>query len=159
MRAIAFCAALLPAMAWAGKPAMTPEALWMAPLPDACVKHQVVAKLVVRARDEGRSEAEAIERATALLPLFAGQARAFAPGIYRHKELTEEDVDRYVMFSCHAQSYKLPALGLDEVAPELRACGAKFGRDECVVELRNVITGAPRAYRPGSRMAPPPARP
>jgi hypothetical protein len=139
--------------------AMTPEALWMSPLPDECQKVGVMANLIVRARDEGLDQKDAVKRVRALSSAFPEQGFELAPDIYRHKELDREDIGRYVMFSCHAHAYGLPALELDEVARELRDCGAKFGRDECVVELRNIITGAPRKFRPPSRLAPTPALP
>lgn len=130
----------------------------MTPLPDECRKQGVMANLIVRARDEGLSQKEAVERVRSMSSAFPEQGYELAPAIYRHKELDRLDVDRYVMFSCHARAYGLPALTLEAVAKELRECGVNFGRDECVVEIRNIITGAPRKYRPPSRTAPPPQR-
>lgn len=149
----------MPRVALAKNDAMTAEALWMTPLPDECQKTGVMANLIVRARDEGLSQTDAVQRVRALSSTFPEQGFEIAPGIYLHKELDRDDIGRYVMFSCHAIAYGLPALELDKVAVELRECGAKFGRDECVVELRNIITGAPRKFRPPSRFAPTPAPP
>lgn len=135
---------------------VTPEALWMTPLPEVCKKQLIMTNLIVRARDEGINQSDAIERVKSLSSAFPEQGYELAPEIYRHKELDARDWERYVMFSCHAHAYGLPALPLDTVAKELRECGANFGRDECAVEIRNIITGAARKYRPPSRIAPTP---
>lgn len=143
--------------AFAKDDSVTPESLWMTPLPDVCRQQLIMTSLIVRARDEGINQRDAIERVKSLASVFPERGYELAPDIYRHKELDARDWDRYVMFSCHAHAYGLPALALDTVAKELRECGANFGRDECVVEIRNIITGAPRKYRPPSRMVPTPA--
>lgn len=145
--------------AFAKDNAVTPEALWMTPLPEICRKQLVMTSLIVRARDDGINQNDAIERVKSFSSVFPEQGYELAPDIYRHKELDARDWDRYVMFSCHAHAYGLPTLALDTVAKELRECGANFGRDECVVEIRNIITGAPRKYRPPSRIVPAPASP
>lgn len=150
--AISFLA--MPVVVQARNDAITPEALWMTPHPDVCQKEGVMANLLVRARDKGLNQKEAIESVRAMSSLFPEHGYELVPDIYRHKELDSEVIGRYVMFSCHAHEYKLRPLPLDTVAEELRECGAKFGRDECFVELRNIITGAPRNYRPPSRIAP-----
>lgn len=150
---------VIPGMALAKKDAITPEALWMTPHPIVCQREGVIANLIVRARDEGLDQKDAIERVRSMTSAFPEHGYELAPDIYRHKELNREDFDRYVMFSCHAREYSLPALPLDTVAEELRMCGAKSGRDDCVVELRNIITGAPREFRPPSHRAPPAAPP
>lgn len=136
---------------------ITPEALWMTPLPEVCRQELVMTSTIVRARDEGIVQSAAIERVRSLSSTFPEHGYELVPDIYRHKELDARDWDRYVMFSCHARAYGLPAMALDTVAQELRECGANFGRDGCVVEIRNIITGAPRKYRPQSRIVPAPA--
>jgi hypothetical protein len=135
-------------------PLTTPEALWMKPIPNWCLSQQLMGIGIVQARDDGLSEKEAVERVTSQFPLQRDKVPGIAAAAFRHKQLSTRDVDRYMMFSCHARSYNLPALSLDDAAKDLIECGEKLSRDPCVVEVRNIITGAPRDYRPPSRTVP-----
>jgi hypothetical protein len=114
--------------------------------------------LLVTSRDQGMSSEEAQARFHHMRPDLE-IPRELAANVFDFPELGMRPLERYTLWSCHAQAHMIRTLPLKEVAAHMRDCYANARPQECAIIFQNRITGLPADYRPKSSLAPVPARP